>query len=85
MAYSNQNSGSFGLKFKRCGYYGNQATMWCKETKKPGVYKYTMVKGKTTFTFLVDPGANPFTNDKGVIYFPIKVIQGNASETTQIF
>lgn len=78
MAYSNNNSGS-GLKFKTSSYNGRtttSATMWMRETKKPNVYKYTVMKGNKTITYLLDLNTRTQDFGRGKV-FPLKVLLGD--------
>lgn len=84
MAYSNTNSS--GLKFKTTSFNGNtttSATMWMKETKKEGVFKYTVVKGSKTITYLLDRNAKAHDFGRGKV-FPLKVLLGEKTPQTSV-
>lgn len=83
MAYSNSSN---CLKFKTTSYNGNtttSATMWMKETKKEGVFKYTVVKGNKTITYLLDRNAKAHDFGRGKV-FPLKVLLGEKTQQTSI-
>lgn len=83
MAYLNNSN---GLKFKTTSYNGRtstSATMWMKETKKPGVFKYTVVKGNKTITYLLDLNSKYQDFGRGKV-FPLKVLLGEKTQQTSI-
>lgn len=64
--------------------FGTSATMWCRESKKAGVYKYTVVSGDKTLTFIINPNSRIITDKYGKPVFPVKVILGKPSGSISV-
>lgn len=76
---NNNNNNQNGLVFKTTNY-GEQATMWFRESKKSNVFKFTKFNGTTTYTYILDLSQSPMDFGKGSV-FPVKVLKGKTSSS----
>lgn len=84
MAWGSNNRGKgFASLNWKTDNFGTSATMWFKESKKSGVYKYTLSFGQKTVTFLIDTvnAGRTVTNKYGqnVNVMAVKVLLGKGT------
>lgn len=80
--YNNRSRGLRGLRWKKSNY-GTAATMWCRQSKKSGVFKYTVTEGGTQYTFLIDLNKSPVDlesrSGRSDSFFPVTVLASKPS------